>query len=299
MSTSRRSSTSSKVVVDKDITDKFARNSPTLTNLYRYPLLANSVDRIVNLPVVNLVLSWTLVAAGKTRNVILESSKTPRFAKMGYNVVSGAGKKLDELFALLVLREGLGAFLEKWHAHGNKPGFWLVYFFVDYWANLMNLLLTHFVVGSKRLEDTSGSMGESESGSKSLPHLQELRSTTIGISRDLGEKVHSDYIDKTAGYAKNKYDELFKPVADRIQTDYVDPTRAHALETYKTVSSAYESNLNKSESIPRAIISTGVDLKNITLENLKASTGELQEKVQEGEKAVADAVPAFVDRNNE
>lgn len=293
--TSRRGSSSSKIVVDKDSTDKFATNSPTLTNLYRYPLLANSVDKVVNLPVVNSVLSWALVLAANTRDMVLESSMTPRFVKVGYNVVSGTGKKLDELFALLVLREGLGAFLQKWHSHGDRPGVWLVFFCVDYWANLMNLLLTHFVAGSKQV----GAPHVAPDDSKSLPHLEELRSTTRGISKDLQEKVQSDYIDKTTGYAKSKYDELFKPVADRIQTEYVEPTRSHAMETYKTVSSAYETNLNKSESIPRAILSTGVDLKNITLENLKSNSAQLEEKVKEVESAAADAVPTLASRDGE
>ncbi|CAR27655.1 ZYRO0D03564p [Zygosaccharomyces rouxii] len=275
----RRSSASLKVVVDKDMTDKFARNSPTLSHLYRYPLLANGVDSAVNLPLVNVVLSWVLLLADRSRSLLLDSQKAPRFIKVGYNLVAGTLYKIDELFALLVLREGLGVLVEQWKIHGNKPGLWFGYFLVDYWANVVNILLTHFVLGPKKLAATPVILPTTPDDEQhSLPHLEELATTTKGISKDLQEKIPTGYLEKTASYARTKYEKLFKPVAERVQTEYVDPTKAHALDTYKTVSSSYGANLRNSESIPRAIVSTGIDLKNITLENLKTTTAEVVEE---------------------
>lgn len=285
----RRSSASSKVVVDKDKTDKFARNSPTLSHLYRYPHLVNGVDQVVNLPLINVLLSWVLVLAARVRSFVVESSRTPRFIKIGYNLATGAFFKVDELFAILVLREGLGALIEEWGKHGSRPGLWLAYFWVDYWANVVNILLAHFVLGSNKLAATPVGLPIEEEHSlkqqHSLRHLEELATTAKSISTEFQERIRTGYIDKTTGFARNKYHELFKPVADKIQTEYVEPTRTHALDTYKTVSSTYETNLHNSESVPRAVVSTGFDLRNITLENLKSSTAEVVEeeakKIQE------------------
>ncbi|GCE97495.1 hypothetical protein ZYGM_002456 [Zygosaccharomyces mellis] len=282
----RRPSVSSKVVVDKDMTDKFARNSPTLSHLYRYPLLANGVDRVVNLPLVNIVITWVLLVANRTRGFLLDSQSTPGFIKVGYNLITGAVFKFDELFAILVLREGLGVFIEQWRNHGNRPGLWVGYFLVDYWANVVNILLTHFVLGSKKLAATPVILPTKADDEKhSFRHVEELATTTKGLSKDFQERLQTGYLEKTAGYARTKYDELFRPVADRVRAEYVEPTKAHALDTYKTVSSSYGTNLQNSESIPRAVVSTGIDLKNITLDNLKTTATQAVEdeakKIQE------------------
>ncbi|GAV53646.1 hypothetical protein ZYGR_0AK01480 [Zygosaccharomyces rouxii] len=286
----RRPSVSSKVVVDKDMTDKFARNSPTLSHLYRFPALANGVDRVVNLPLVNIVLTWVLLLAGRARSLLVDSKRTPGFIKVGYNLIAGTVFKFDELFAILVLREGLGVLIEQWKNHGNKAGFWLGYFLIDYWANVVNILLTHFVLGSKKLAATPVILPtETDDEKHSLRHVEELAATTKGISKDVQEKIQTGYFEKTAGYARTKYDELFKPVAERVRTEYVEPTKAHALDTYKAVSSSYGTNLQNSESIPRAVVSTGIDLKNITLDNLKTTTAQVVEdevkKMQEEDQA--------------
>lgn len=275
---SRRPSVSSKVVVDKDKTDKFARSSPTLSHLYRYPLLANGIDKVVNLPLINILLTWVLLLAGKARNFLSTSERVPAFIKVGYNLIARIFFKFDELFAILVLREGVGVFIEQWKNHDKRLGPWIGYFWIDYWANVINILLTHFVSGSKKLAATPVILPvKAEDEKQSLPHVGELATTTKGISKDFQEKIQNGYLDKTTGYAKAKYDELFKPVADKVRTEYVEPTKAHALDTYQTVSSSYGTNLQNSESVPRAIVSTGMDLKNITLDNLKTTTAQVVE----------------------
>ena len=82
-----------------------------------------------------------------------------------------------------------------------------------------------------------------------------------------------------------------KPTADKLQSEYIEPTRAQlnkvteptraqAMETYKMVSNAYENNFNKSESVPRAVVNTGIDLKNFTIENLRSNKSELERDAQ-------------------
>lgn len=285
-----------KVVVNKDTTDKFARNSPTLNHLYKYPLVSKTLDQLVSLPVVSQVLSVFILAALKVKHTLVDSEHSPNFVKVLYNSASGIGLKLDELVNVLLFREGVDAFVKGWSAHSQKPGFWLLYFWVDYVANVSNILLNQFVVQPFKLS-VENKATETTAGDESLPHVSELTSTTKSISKDLQDKLQSDYIGPTADFAKQKYESLVKPTADKLNTEYIEPTkaqlssiakptRAQAMETYKTVSATYENNLNKSESVPRAIVSTGIDLKNLTLENLKSNRSELEKDAKEAKEAI-------------
>lgn len=305
--------TNVKLVVNKDTTDKFARKSPTLNHIYKYPVVATSLDRLVSLPVVSQVLSLLVLSALKFKAVVVDSARTPRFVKVSYNVIGNTFVKIDELINLLLFREGIDAFVNNLHSHSNKLGLWVLYFYIDYIANVSNILLTQLVVKPLNLthkdkslkeavkESTSGETGDS------MQHVSELTSTTKSISKDLQDKLqseyiapttdfakqkydtlirsktdkfHSDYVSPTTDYAKQKYDTLVKPTADKLQADYIEPTKAQLDTSYKTVSATFENNLSKSESVPRAIISTGIDLKNLTLENLKANKTELDKEIK-------------------
>lgn len=283
-----------KLVVNKETTDKFARNSPTLNHIYKYPVVSKTLDRLVSLPIISQILSLFVVTILKAKHAVVDSDITPRFVKVGYNFVSGVSLKIDELINLLLFREGIDALMDSWKSHSGKPGLWILYFWVDYIANVSNILLTLFIVKPFKLSDSTSLKEKltSESTDETLPHVTELTSTTKSISKDIQDKLHTDYIGPTTDFAKQKYDTLVKPTADKLQNDYIEPTkaqldsivkptRASALETYKTVSATYESNLNKSESIPRAIITTGIDLKNLTLENLKSNRSELEKDAKE------------------
>lgn len=292
-----------KLVVNKGTTDKFARNSPTLNHIYKYPVVSKSLDRFVSLPIVSQILSLFVVSILKAKHAVVDSDLTPQFVKVAYNFISGVSLKIDELINLLVFREGIDALLSSWKSHSGKPGLWILYFWVDYVANVSNILLTLFIVKPFKLSDSTSLKEKltSESTDETLPHVTELTSTTKSISKDIQDKLHSDYIGPTTDFAKQKYDTLVKPTADKLQSDYIEPTkaqldsivkptRASALETYKTVSATYESNLNKSESIPRAIITTGIDLKNLTLENLKSNRSELEKDAKEKAEIVKEAI---------
>lgn len=279
-----------KVVVNKDTTDRFARNSPTLNHLYKYPVVSRTLNQVVTAPVVSQVLSVVIVVLLSIKHTLVDSKYSPNFIKIGYNAISGFGLRFDELVNVLFLREGVDAFLRGWDSHGQKPGAWLLYFWVDYVANISNILLNQFVVQPFKLS-VEDKPEEEEKSDASLPHVSQLTSTTRSISKDLHSKLQADYIGPTTDFARQKYDSLVKPTADKLQSEYIDPTRAQlqslaeptraqALETYKVVSSTYEDNLSKSESVPRAIVNTGIDLKNLTIENLKSNKSELERDAQ-------------------
>lgn len=275
-----------KVVVNKDTTDRFARNSPTLNHLYKYPVVSRTLNQVVSAPVVSQLLSVVVLILASTKHALVDSEYSPKFVKIGFNAVSGFGLRLDEMVNVLFFREGVDAFLRGWDSHGHKPGFWLLFFWIDYMANVSNILLNQFVVQPFKLS-VEEKRAEETKADGTLPHVSELTSTTRSISKDLHEKLQADYIGPTTDFARQKYDSLVKPTAEKLQSGYIEPTRAQlhsiaeptraqALETYKIVSSAYENNLNKSESVPRAIVNTGIDLKNLTMENLKSNKSELE-----------------------
>ncbi|QLG74744.1 hypothetical protein HG535_0H00690 [Zygotorulaspora mrakii] len=327
--------TNVKVVVNKDTTDKFARKSPTLNHIYKYPAVATTLDRLVSLPIVSQMLSLLVLSALKTKEVVVDSAHTPRAVKVGYNAVGHGVLKIDEVINLLVFREGIDAFVRCLHTHSDKLGIWVLYFCIDYIANVSNMLLTQLVVKPLQLslkektlkEVVEESTKSDEGADDSLTHVSELTSTTKRISKDIQEKIQSGYIEPTAEFAKSKYDSLVKPTteklqseyvgpttdfakqkydsyvkptADRLQAEYIEPTKAQLDTSYKTVSATFENNLSKSESVPRAILSTGRDLKNLTLENLKANKSELDKDVKAAtESAKKAANEKLADLKNE
>ncbi|CCE93977.1 Pln1p TDEL_0H01180 [Torulaspora delbrueckii] len=279
-----------KVVVNKDTTDRFARNSPTLNHLYKYPVVSRTLNQVVSTPVISQLLSVIVLVVASVRHTLVDSEYSPKFVKIGYNAISGFGLRFDELVNVLFLREGIDAFLRGWDSHSHKPGFWLLFFWVDYVANVSNILLKQFVVQPFKL-NVEDKREEDTKSDGTLPHVSELSSTTKSISKDLQSKLQSDYIGPTTDFARQKYDSLVKPTADKLQSEYIEPTRAQlnkvteptraqAMETYKMVSNAYENNFNKSESVPRAVVNTGIDLKNFTIENLRSNKSELERDAQ-------------------
>ena len=224
------------------------------------------------------LISFNLVVLGSVNQWVSESSNSPRLVKQ----LVAAGKdgvfKLDELVNLLVFKEGVDGLLYDWKSHSGTPGIWLVWFFVDYIANISNTLLREFLIKPLHLQGSApakeiGSTGDDNkvSDSSSLPHVAELSSTTRNASQEIQSKVKSNYIDPTRDLAKEKYDAIVKPTTDKLQSVYIDPTKTKLNETYQRFTTVYENNLSKSESVPKAIVSTGLDLGNATIEKLKAA----------------------------
>ena len=251
----------------------------TWSHLQRYPALSKFIKYAESLPPVERLISFNLVVLGSVNQWVSESSSSPRLVKQLVAVGKDGAFKLDELVNLLVFKEGVDGLLYDWKSHSNTPGIWLLWFFVDYVANISNTLLREFLVkplhlqGSAASKEIGSASGEDNkvSDSSSLPHVAELSSTTRNASHEIQSKVKSNYIDPTRDLAKEKYDAIVKPTTDKLQSVYIDPTKSKLNETYQRFTTVYENNLSKSESVPKAIVSTGLDLGNATIEKLKAA----------------------------
>lgn len=286
-----------KIVFNKETIEKFAQNSPTLNHLQKYHALSTVIKYCLSLPLISTILSFTISTNARLRTTLVDSPRSPYLVKIGYKHIQNVIWKFDELFNLLVLREGIDSLInESKTAHsGYVPGLWLLWFCIDYFANFTDTLLKEFIVKPFKLSQSkiaskgkenvicNGDVKELESPG-SLRHIKELTTTTKTISKDIQDKINSNYITPTKDIAKKNYDNYIKPTTDKINTIYVDPTKKKintqldyfvkptvdtAKSTYKTVSSKYEDNLNKSDSIPRAIVFTGIDIGSITIEKLK------------------------------
>lgn len=164
----------------------------TWSHLQRYPALSKFIKYAESLPPVERLISFNLVVLGSVNQWVSESSSSPRLVKQ----VVAAGKegafKLDELVNLLVFKEGVDGLLYNWKSHSNTPGIWLVWFFVDYVANISNTLLREFLIKPLHLQGSTaskeiGSSGEENkvTDASSLPHVAELSSTTRGMSQEI------------------------------------------------------------------------------------------------------------------
>ncbi|AET39990.1 Pln1p Ecym_5222 [Eremothecium cymbalariae DBVPG len=135
-----------------------------------------------------------------------------------------------------------------------------------------------------------------------LPHVRELSNTTTALRRDISDKyiaptktMIESYLEPTKTKIEAQY---IHPINERVEStknlinnkydEFVKPTYEAA---YETVSKAYEGRLNSFESVPRAIVSTGVDLGSRTFEKIKSVTLHNEGSVSTAElTAVADEV---------
>ncbi|CAI4589195.1 AIF_collapsed_G0032090.mRNA.1.CDS.1 [Saccharomyces cerevisiae] len=90
-----------------------------------------------------------------------------------------------------------------------------------------------------------------------LPHVAELSSTTRGMSQEIQSKVKSNYIDPTKDLAKEKYDAIVKPTTDKLQSCTSTQQRLSLTKPTNASPLSMKNNLSKSESVPKAIVSTG------------------------------------------
>ncbi|SCW03236.1 LAFE_0G05996g1_1 [Lachancea fermentati] len=278
-----------KVVVDKDTVSKFAScQSATLNHLNKYPPLEKTLNYLLSFTLFSKSLSVVLTLLYRIKEATIDSPKSPSFLKVGYERIVSVIRKFDELFNLLVLREGLDEFLDQLKNHNNKPGFWVVLYLVDYVANVSNLVLKEFVAKPLNLAKPTkeGEINGTVESLKEdgLPHIKELAGTTKSLGQGIQSKLQSDY---------------FEPTKNKLQQEYIEPTKGKINGTkeyvtekygefikpkydaaYQTVSEKYEGNFTKSESVPRAIVSTGVDLGNLTLEKIKVGVAKAEPKAK-------------------
>ncbi|CCD23561.1 Pln1p NDAI_0B05280 [Naumovozyma dairenensis CBS 421] len=241
-------------------------DSSVYTQLHRYPTISKFLTKFQSTPLISKASS----VLGSMESKM--DASAPPVIKKGINKVLMFLMSIDQLINLLVFREGIDSFLKTYKNHSNHVGVWILWFIVDYFANISNIILHEFVIKPLHLniskknnetpeESIKNITGKSD-GKKtiaSLPHLAELSNTTRSLREDLQSRVtNSNYITQTKDKAYEKLDSIMKPTYDS------------AKETYKTVSDSYESNLHKSDSVPRAIVSTGVEIGSLTLDKLKS-----------------------------
>lgn len=239
-------------------------------HLQQYPLVTEYLNKLNSLPYVSYIQARIVSILTFTKAQIDGVAKSSKFTEGIIQRIIKMVSIVDTLFELVVLNEGVDSFIAKLEAHSNKIGMWCLLFLVDYLANIFNILLKEFVLKPFKLTSVTQHSSSAETKkNEELPHVAELTSTTRSLSKDLQSKVQNDYIQPT----KNKI------------TARLEPTYNQAIETYKTVSSTYENNLNKSESIPRALYSTGIDIGSLTIEKLnsiqKKTSSEVLTKNQE------------------
>ncbi|CCC68879.1 hypothetical protein NCAS_0B07950 [Naumovozyma castellii] len=227
-------------------------NSAVFTHLHRYPVVSKLLTKVDSLPLVGRTTAFLANAGSKFHQ------RSPAPVKTIINKILLVTMALDQLVNLLVFKEGIDAFLTSYKNHSNKLGVWIAWFIVDYFANIFNMILTEFLIKPFHLKANENAAAVKNTEGN-LPHLAKLTNTTKSLTTDLQSKVQSNL-----QFVPSKDETL-----ERIDT-YIKPTYEMGRQTYKMVSDSYETNLSKSESVPRAIVSTGIDLGNFTIEKLKS-----------------------------
>lgn len=286
-----------KIVLNQRLLDKFARNSPTISHLRSYRPVTSAINFVFAFPILSAMVNLWMSTMWKFRKWCLDNKASPTYVKLVYNYIMGAVCFFDNLFNLLALREGLDPFLNMWANHSHRPGFWILWFLVDYVANSLNILLGKFIIepfhlvksvpvsqkivnekatnGKSKSKKNGTSIpynidvgftnGTSEKGDEkelsfnNLPHVAELSETTRSMSRELQTKLTTDVVSP----AKNKVNTQFD--------SYIKPTYDSVIESYKSATDAYQDNYSKLESVPRAVLNTGIDIGSTTIKNFKNS----------------------------
>ncbi|CDO94751.1 unnamed protein product [Kluyveromyces dobzhanskii CBS 2104] len=253
-----RSSSSVKLVIDKPSTEKFATQYATVNHLNKYPTLTKVVNGILSISLVSKLVSTISLALFQFKLKVIENPRTPSFVKNSFNRSVAVLKKLDEFINTLLFREGVDAFISEYQDHG-KLGFWVAYFAVDYFANVVNYTVKELILKPFSLvkdEPHPSSAGRSVD----LPHFKELSNTTKDVLEPTKEKVVA------------QYDNLVKPAKDGY-SQAVSSAKETYSTAFKTVSDKYDTNLKETDSVPRAILTTGSDLGSLTIEKLKKYNG--------------------------
>lgn len=226
-----------------------AFHSTLVSKLEALPLVQTVQTRFVPAVIVgyvSLVLATFQAAWDAAATTVFESPVTPAFAKSRYNSAIALLTRADTFVATLVVDEGISAAAKEFTAHNGRVGLWCAYFYVDYCAHVANTLLTVFVV-----EPLNFAAREVSAATETvMPHLAELSSTTITISKGIQSRVSADIVE---------------PTRLRANKLIVEPT----VHTYKQVAERYEQNLSReNNNIARAIYSTGVDLSASTFKRV-------------------------------
>lgn len=242
-------------------------HSATLNEISKYPMVKDTLNRLNNLPLFKKLYNQPLVISENIwkSNNFLQSNN---FIQNIFQKILTFLTKLDNLLAILIFNKGIDNFIDTLNNKKNGTfGIWILWFFIDYLANCSNHILKELIMKPLNLSyntkppATSFSSDSTIDSNNTLPHLTELTSTTLNLSKDIQNKVHNDILEPTKDNIKKHFDLYIKPTVDQ------------AKETYKTVSDKYEAKLKENDkSIPKTIYSTGLDIGNETIEKLNKFT---------------------------
>lgn len=243
-------------------------HSATLNEINKYPIVKDTFNKFYNSSsLLNKFFTQAFIISKKIwkSNHFLQSNEKLQdiFQRFLFLLI-----KLDNLFAVLIFEKGIDHFITVLQNEKNGTfGIWILLFFIDFLADCSNYLLRELIIKPLNLShstasaSTSSASNNAVSNENSLPHLTELTSTTLTLSKDIQNKVQNDILEPAKDNVKKHFDFYIKPTVDQ------------ARETYKTVSNKYEMKLKENNSsISKAIYSTGLDIGNETIERLHSFT---------------------------
>lgn len=259
--------------------------SPTWSEIQKYESVNSSIKKFINLlPIEKLPIEKV------NNNKFFVSVKENKYSQKCYGLM----KWFDSIVALFVFQIGINCFISNYNKKNGKMGAWIIFFIIDYIANVINHLLLDLIIKPLKIVNGKSNKKEKDVDTDStLPHVEELTINTKELSKQIGEKVNKEtltakaieykgkyvdqpkdkameYKDKYVGQAKDtamKYTEPYVEHAKVITEPYVE----QAKDTIKIVTDNYENNLKKTDdNIPKAIYNTGLELGSLTVEKINS-----------------------------
>ncbi|KAH3898776.1 uncharacterized protein SCODWIG_01034 [Saccharomycodes ludwigii] len=258
------------IFVDKEQADKFASSkSASINHLYKYPVVINSAAVFLKIPFITTAVSLFLTVLTYIDNKIASSNnKSLKIVKnYGVDVV----KKLDHFFNIYFLREFVDVFIYKYkNQHNSELGFaWIAKFLINYFAQLLNVFL-RFVVGKVTQGSTAhGSVSKPKVTEGSSSATLEDDSTLVSNSVDVD---HVEELTQTTKQLQQNLNDTSKKLQQNINDHYIAKTKGFVTDKYEDLKNKYQENLTRSEnSIPRALVNTGVDFYETSIKKKDAT----------------------------
>ncbi|CAL9731689.1 hypothetical protein MOUN0_M03158 [Monosporozyma unispora] len=231
----------------------------TWNEIGKYPVVQETVEKVTHSTIFKTIHDRTLTLTSKiTSSKYFQSERAQYIIQRFLTLLL----KLDSLLAVILFNKGIDSFIAEWDGKRNgKVGIWILWFFIDYLANVSNHILKELIIKPLHFTSSESTPTDNLDQDDALPHLTELTSTTKNLSKDIHQRVQTDYVEPTRDNMKKQFDQFIKPKVDQ------------AKETYKAVSTKYETKLKENDSsIPRAIYTTGLDIGNETIEKINKYT---------------------------
>lgn len=268
--------------------------SPTWSEIQKYESINSLVKKFSN-----LLPTEKLPTEKVSKNKYLVTIKENKYLQKSLQLFQWA----DSIVALFVFEIGINCFISNYKKKNGKLGSWVIFFIIDYIANVINHLLLGLIIKPfKFVQAKTNGKGKEVATDSNLPHVEELTVNTKELSKQIGEKVNKEtitakameykgkYVDQTKDKAleyKDKYVGQAKDTAIKYTEPYVEhakeltePYVEQAKDTIKIVTENYESNLKKNDdNIPKAIYNTGLELGSLTVEKINNGLKRREEAV--------------------